>query len=299
VGRLKAIVLGSAAGGGFPQWNDRGPVGRLAWDGDPRAVARTQASLAVSADGERWLLLNASPDIRAQVLATPALHPRTAPRHSPVTDIVLTGGEVDQVAGLLSLRERQPFTIWATAPVLDELAANPIFEVLSPEYVTRRAVAVGQAFEAAGLTVELFPVPGKVPLYREDAGGREGTIDINVGAEIRAGGATLSYIPGCASLTSDVLERLRRADVVLFDGTLFMDDEMIRSQTGSKTGRRMGHMPVSGDGGSLDALPGIRARKIYTHINNTNPLLIEGSSERQRVETAGWDVAYDGMEIAL
>ena len=168
MGRLTAIVLGAAAGGGFPQWNCRCAVCRLAWDGDPRVAARTQASLAVSADGERWTLLNAAPDLRAQLAATPALHPRGTLRASPIEAVVLTGAEVDQTAGLLNLRERQPFTLAATAETLAALGANPMFDVLAQDVVTRRAIAIGKPFVLpGGLTAELFTVPGKVPLYLE------------------------------------------------------------------------------------------------------------------------------------
>src|SRR5262245_35600481 len=171
MGRLTAIVLGAAAGGGFPQWNCRCAVCRLAWGGDPRVSARTQASLAVSADGERWTLLNAAPDLRAQLAATPALHPRGELRASPIEAVVLTGAEVDQTAGLLNLRERQPFMLAATAETLATLGANAMFDVLAPGVVTRRAVAIGQSFVLpGGVTAELFTVPGKVPLYLEPGG---------------------------------------------------------------------------------------------------------------------------------
>src|SRR4051812_27170319 len=165
--RLTAIVLGSAAGGGFPQWNCRCAVCRLAWERDPRVTPRTQASLAVSADGEHWTLLNAAPDLRAQLASTPALHPR-ALRGTPIAAVVLTGGEIDQTAGLLNLRERQPFTLFATEDTHAALADNPMFGALAPDVVTRHAVAVGMAFSLlGGLEAELFRVPGKVPLYLE------------------------------------------------------------------------------------------------------------------------------------
>src|SRR5436190_21533940 len=299
--RLTAIVLGAAAGGGYPQWNCRCAVCRLAWDGDPRVRRSTQASLAVSADGARWTLLNASPDLRAQLTATPALHPREKLRGSPIEAVVLTGGEIDQTAGLLSLREHQPFTLIATEQTLAALAANPMFGALAPDVVTRRAVVPGTPFMLpGGLSAQLFMVPGKVPLYLEH-GTPETSVEsgANVGVEIKAGGATLTFVPGAAAITPALRERLSRADVILFDGTLFTDDEMIASGTGEKTGRRMGHMPIAGADGSLSALAGLGKRRIYVHINNTNPILIEGSPQRQRVEAAGWEVAADGLEIIL
>ena len=305
MGRLTAIVLGAAAGGGFPQWNCRCEVCRLAWDGDPRVSARTQASLAVSADGERWTLLNAAPDLRAQLAATPPLHPRGALRTSPIAAVVLTGAEVDQTAGLLNLRERQPFMLAATAETLAALGANAMFDVLAPDVVTRRAVGIGEAFVLpGGLAAELFVVPGKVPLYLERGTPETATeTGANVGVEITAEGARLCFVPGAAAVTPALAQRLARADAVLFDGTLFSDDEMIASGTGSKTGRRMGHMPIGGADGSLAALASLRnalgKRRIYIHINNTNPVLIDGSPEKARVEAAGWEIAADGLEIRL
>ena len=300
MGRLTAIVLGSAAGGGYPQWNCRCPVCRLAWEGDPRVRKRTQASLAVSADGRRWALLNASPDLRAQLEATSVLQPQGQVRGSPIEAVVLTGAEVDQIAGLLHLRERQPFAIHGTAATLGAIADNPIFAVLARDVVKRHSVDLRQPFEVVGMEAELFAVPGKVPLYLER--GEPQTAQesgANVGVELRSRGARLVFVPGAAAVTPSLMQRLAQADVVMFDGTLFTDDEMMRNGSGSKSGRRMGHMPIDGADGSLAALAGLSARRIYIHINNTNPVLIEGSPERRRVEAAGFEVAADGMEIAL
>jgi pyrroloquinoline quinone biosynthesis protein B len=300
MGQLTAIVLGSAAGGGFPQWNCRCAVCRLAWDRDPRVTPRTQASLALSADGEHWALLNASPDLRAQLAATPALHPRTL-RGSPLAAVVLTGGEIDQTAGLLNLRERQPFTLFGTDETLAAVDGNPMFGALAPDVVARRAVKPGTSFSLpGGMTAELFLVPGKVPLYLEK-GPVETSVEsgANVGVEIKTEDATLVFIPGAANVTSALRDRLARADVILFDGTLFTDDEMITSGTGEKTGRRMGHMPIDGADGSLAALKGLGKRRIYIHINNTNPILIDRSPEHRTVEVAGFEVAADGLKITL
>ena len=297
--RLRAIVLGSAAGGGYPQWNCRCPVCRLAWDKDDRVRPRTQASLAVSVDGARWILLNASPDLRAQLAATGALQPNSGVRGSPIAAVVLTGAEIDQIAGLLDLREREAFSIHATREALDIVAGNPIFDALAADVVERRAVVLGEPFNVAGIGVELFAAPGKVPLYLEREGAQSNEASVNAGAELSAGGRRLVFVPGAAALTPALTARLARADIVFFDGTLFTDDEMIRTGSGAKTGRRMGHMPIDGDGGSLSALAGLSARRIYIHINNTNPILIDGSAERRRVEAAGIEVAEDGMEIVL
>ncbi len=298
---LTAIVLGAAAGGGFPQWNCNCDVCRLAWAGDARVRPRTQASLAVSATGERWTLLNASPDLRWQLMATPALYPRGARRGSPLDSVVLTGAEIDQTAGLLSLRERSHFNLIATAATLAAVADNPMFGVLASEVVWRRAVAPGQRFTLDdGLDAELFLVPGKLPLYLEgEDPDTASETAANVGVEISDGRGRLAYVPGAALVTPALHERLSRADVILFDGTLYTDDEMIRTGTGTKAGRRMGHMPIHGPDGTLAALQDLSARRIFVHINNTNPILIDGSAERARVEAAGWEVAEDGMEIVL
>jgi len=301
MGRLTAIVLGAGAGGGFPQWNCRCPICQFAWAGDPRVKPRTQASLAVSADGRDWGLINASPDLRAQIQATSLLQPRDGFRDSPIRAVVLTGAEVDQVAGLLTMRERSNFTIYATAETLAVIADNPIFDVLASDIVLRQPAALSQTFALPnGLDAELFAVPGKVPLYLEkgepELAAESG---VNVGVEITSGGSRLVYVPGAAALNESLLARLRRADAVLFDGTLFDNDEMIRGGTGTKTGQRMGHMSLSGENGTLQRLAGLTGRRILTHINNTNPILVDGSPERRQVEAAGFEIAEDGMEIVL
>jgi pyrroloquinoline quinone biosynthesis protein B len=301
MGRLTAIVLGAAAGGGFPQWNCRCPTCRLAWAGDLRARPRTQASLAVTADGENWLLINASPDLPQQLRQSKALHPRAATRGSPIKAVVLTGAEIDQVAGLLSLREREPFEIYATAATLAAVEDNPMFGALAPDLVKRHAVVPGASLMLpGGLSAQLFTAPGKVPLYLEgETPETAAETAANVGVEIAAGKARLAYVPGAAAVTPAMTRRLAGADVVFFDGTLFRDDEMIATGTGTKTGRRMGHMPIDGEDGSLRALAGIAGRRIYVHINNTNPILVDGSPERLEVERAGWEIAEDGMEVVL
>jgi pyrroloquinoline quinone biosynthesis protein B len=301
MGRLTAIVLGSAAGGGFPQWNCRCPVCQLGWAGDPRARPRTQASLAVSANGEDWVLINASPDLPAQLRRSSALHPRGEPRGSPIKAIVLTGAEIDQVAGLLSLRERERFMLCATAPTMALIEENRMFEVLARDQVERRIEAFDMPCSLpGGLTAELFAVPGKVPLYVEsESPDTMSEANGMAGLELRAGGARLVFIPGAAAVTATMWDRMACADVVLFDGTLYRDDEMIATATGGKTGRRMGHMSIDGEDGSLAMLAKLTARRIYIHINNTNPILVEGSPERARVISQGWEVAEDGQEIVL
>src|SRR3954453_12641738 len=221
---LTAIVLGAAAGGGLPQWNCNCDVCRLAWAGDPRVRPRTQASLAVSSEGQHWTLLNASPDLRAQSQHHPALHPCDL-RKSPIKSVVLAGAEIDQTAGLLNLRERSPFTIMGTAATLAAVAGNPMFGALASDVVRRRAITPGEKFAIGeGLTAELFMVPGKVPLYLE--GENPATAEesaANVGVEITDGKARLAFVPGAAAVTPALRERLSRTDAILFDGTLFTD----------------------------------------------------------------------------
>ncbi|MEJ1160835.1 pyrroloquinoline quinone biosynthesis protein PqqB [Prosthecomicrobium sp. N25] len=297
---LRAIVLGSAAGGGVPQWNCRCRVCALAWRGTGLVRPRSQSSLAVTADGDSWLLLNASPDLRQQIWSTPALHPRDGLRHSPISAVLVTNGDVDHVTGLLTLRERQPFDLYGTEVTLASLADNKVFSVVADDLVPRRPVVFGRRFEPVpGLSAEIFPVPGKLPLWREDEAlglGEEG--ENTVGVEIRAAGRRLVYVPGCARVTPDLAARITGADALLFDGTLYSDDEMIREGLGTKTGARMGHVSMSGPSGSAAALARVPVgRRIYVHINNTNPVLIEGSPERRAIEAEGWEIAHDGLEV--
>lgn len=301
-------MLGSAAGGGYPQWNCRCRVCALAWENDPRVRRRTQTSIAVSADGVNWALVNCAPEILAQIQASPALHPKTGRRHSPVASVLLTNADIDHVAGLLSLREAQPFVLMATPAVHGVLRGSSAFDVLAEGVVERREIELGASFELVeGVEAEIFPVPGKIALYLESGEIRErGDVSTSVegeqtiGVELRAGGARVLFIPGCARMTDSLRDRLDGADAVLFDGTLWRDDEMITAGVGIKTGKRMGHMSMQGAEGSIIAFAGIDVgRKIYVHVNNTNPVLIEGSDERLAANRAGWEIAEDGMEIAL
>ena len=299
---MKAVILGSAAGGGVPQWNCRCRVCELARAGDPRVASRTQSSLALTADGENWLVVNASPDIRQQIAATSELHPRHGARHSPIAAVLLTNGDVDHVAGLLTLRESQPFKLYATNATRESVDANRIFSVAAPEIVPRLPIVLGEPFEAVpGLRVEMFAVPGKVPLWLEDETMKIGeATETTVGLDIVADGKRMLYIPGCAEVTQAVKARIAGADVLLFDGTLWTDNEMIDAGLGHKSARRMGHVPMSGEGGSIEGLADVGARRrIFLHINNTNPVLIDDSSERASAEASGWEVGYDGMRIDL
>lgn len=294
---FRAQILGAAAGGGLPQWNCGCENCNLARSDD--IPSQTQSSLAVTGNGADWAILNASPDIREQLSHTPALHP-TDLRQLPLASVLVTNGDIDHVAGLLTLREMQPFTLFATKGIHDVLAANPIFNALNPEAVTRTSIALDQPFElATDLTATLFAVPGKVPLYME---GDEVDTDLmgeqTVGVELKTADTIAYYIPGCARLNNDLRDRLHGADMVFFDGTLWRDDEMVRAGLSQKTGKRMGHMSMSGPDGSIAAFEGIDiGKKVFVHMNNTNPVLRPDSPEKSEAQSSGWIIGQDGMEI--
>lgn len=309
---MHITVLGSAAGGGYPQWNCNHPNSRRARAGDPLAPMRTQSSLAVSADGERWVLFNASPDLRQQINDNAILHPRGALRMSPINAVVLTNADVDHVTGLLTLRESQAFNLYATPRVHSVLAGNSIFNVLNPTFVQRLPMPLNvpmplktAASEALGFEVIPFAVPGKVALWLENVfkGDNFGSVDEDtIALEVRdaAGRPKFFYIPGCAQMTPLLAARIRQAPLVFFDGTLYVDDEMIRDGVGVKTGQRMGHMSVSGPDGTMAALRDLAVkRKVFIHINTTNPILIQDTPERRLVEANGWEVSFDGMQIEI
>jgi pyrroloquinoline quinone biosynthesis protein B len=296
-------VLGAAAGGGFPQWNAGSEACRRARAGDPAARPATQASVALSADGGRWVLVNASPDLRQQIEACPALHPTRGPRSSPIAAVVLTNGDVDAIAGLLHLREGTPFALHAHPRVLAALDANPVFEVLNRELVPRLPLSVGEPAEVAGLEVLPFLAPGKLPLYLERQGApldTAATEGDTLGLEARNGTRRLVYLANCAAVTEDVRRRVAGADLLLMDGTLWRDDEMIVQGVGSKTGRRMGHVSMDGPEGAVARLAGVPVgRRVFIHVNNTNPALLADSPERAELARAGWEVAHDGMDLSL
>ncbi len=309
---MLTLVLGSAAGGGFPQWNCNTNLCRSARYGKPATKARTQSSIAVSANGKDFVLFNASPDLRQQINDNQALHPSGTLRDSPIRAVVLTNGDVDHIAGLLTMRERHAFVLYAADRVQKVLRENSIFQVLQSDCVTRKTFQLGEELEicgpdgnSLGVAVTPFAVPGKVALYLEDESSGEnfGTQEGDtIGLQIRdtSKGTTFYYIPGCAQVDNTLKKRLQNAQLVLFDGTLFENDEMVKAGVGEKTGARMGHTNLSGEDGSLQVFKSLNVgRKIYIHINNTNPILNENSAERKLVEKEGWEIAYDGMEIKL
>lgn len=305
-------ILGSGAGGGFPQWNCNCGNCRAVREGRAGFSPRTQSSLAVSANGVDFVLLNASPDLRQQIAQSPQLSPGPGDglRASPIKSVVLTNGDVDHVAGLLNLREAQAFSIYSSGRILNVLAGNRIFDILVPELVTRvefpfdEAVPLRGPGVDLGLSVKAFPVHGKIALWLEDKSVADfGTrVGDTLGVEIveTATGKSCFYIPGCAKIDDALKARLKGASLVFFDGTLFHENEMIEQGLLGKTGSRMGHVNMSGEDGSMSAFATLGvARKIYVHINNSNPTLDASSKERAIVDAAGWEIGEDGMEVTL
>jgi len=302
-------VLGSAAGGGFPQWNCGCPNCRGVRAGDVQVTARTQECVAVSTDSTQWFLLNCSPEIRQQIESFPPLHPR-GPRHSPIAAILLTNGDLDHCLGLLSLRESHPLVIYATDRLRRGFTdGNVLYRTLDrfPGQVTWRALKLGREEELAdvegrpsGLLVEAVAMPGKLPIHLE----ADGTSDPedSVGFRIRehATGRILAYLSGVGGVTDAVRRAVEDADCVFFDGTFWSSDELPGLGLGTKRAEQMAHLPVGGPDGSLARLHGLAApRRIFIHVNNTNPLLRDDSPERATVEAAGWEVARDGMEVRI
>src|SRR6201746_1642655 len=299
---LRVVVLGAAAGGGVPQWNCGCPVCRTARNGHPE-LRSTQASIALSADGEHWFLINASPDLRQQLIATPQLHPREGQlRHSPIAGVILTNSEIDAVAGLLSVREGSPFTIYAHERVLAILKSNSIFNVLNEKNVLRQPIAVDKTFEPSlpdgspsGIEILPFEVPGKGAWYLEGKAhpaGHDGAGD-TLGLRIldKGSGKFFYFLAACARVTDDLKSRLSGAALVFFDGTVWRDDELIAAGLGTQTGQAMGHISMSGENGAIAALADLDIeRKIFLHINNSNPALLPASPERKMTKRAGWQI---------
>jgi pyrroloquinoline quinone biosynthesis protein B len=308
---LRVVVLGAAAGGGVPQWNCGCLVCRTARTEHPE-LQSTQASIAISVDGDHWFLVNASPDLRQQINATPQLHPAAGKlRHSPISGVILTNGEIDAVAGLLSMREGWPFTIYAHPRVLSILQSNSIFNVLNAKNVRRQPIEADEAFEPtlpdgspSGIEVLPFAVPGKGAWYLEGKAHPAGEVGVGdtLGLRIKdkASGKHLYFLAACAGLTDDLRSRLAGAAATFFDGTVWRDDELIAAGLGTKTGQDMGHIAMSGGSGAIQSLAGLDiGQKMFLHINNSNPVLLSDSAERKAAERAGWQIPRDGTEITL
>lgn len=303
-------ILGSAAGGGFPQWNCACPNCRLLRAGKFAGKPRSQAQIAVSPDGRAWFLLGASPDLRSQIESFPALHPTTGVRSSPLNGVVLAGADLDHVLGLLLLRELQPLNVYATGSVLHILRDhNAMFNMLNrvPDQVEWQTIRPGGDFSLrtpagsdAGITCSPFFLSDHFPAYATGLPGllpEEAVIGIILTS---ASGKRLAYLPSVADISPALIERLQQVDLLLFDGTFFTDDELVRVQGSGLRARDMGHVPVGGAGGSLLQLASLtRAHKLYIHINNTNPMLDESSPEYRAVRDAGWELAEDGWQLKL
>ena len=313
---MQVRVLGSAAGGGFPQWNCACSNCSRLRSGTLHGKARTQSQIAIELGPDRWGLLNASPDLRAQIDATCELHPRVnrggISRMSPITDVILTSGDLDNTLGLLMLREFQPLQIHAT-PSTQEITTeeNSFFRMLRrvrPQAVWNdmlpgESFGVGGASEEPAVRVEPIPLPGSYPEYVDAERAAELPADEAVVAlqvEALASGRKLIYCPALSEIDDELLAHFAACDLLLLDGTFWSNDELIRLTGGRRTAQRMGHVPIAGREGSLKRLRGItRPQRVYIHINNTNPVLDEDSAELAQLTAAGWLVAYDGMNFTL
>lgn len=307
---MRIRILGSAAGGGFPQWNCNCRNCHALRAGTFRGKSRSQTQVAVSHDGRSWFLLNASPDLRTQIEATPAVHPRNAGRDSPICGVVLTSADLDQVVGLLSLRELQPFRVYCTPSIRRILQEdNTVFAMLNrvPNQVSWSEIRPSESFALtagndSGLSCTVFSLGNRYPEYvsPERAASLvpgEALLGLIVGAQ---SGERLAYLPTVPAVDESLLARLETADLLLFDGTFWSDDELIQVQGSGSTARKMGHIPVSGPEGSLRKLAGLRhPRKVFVHVNNTNPMLDESSPQYQEVRAAGWEIAEDGWSIEV
>lgn len=302
---MHVILLGTAAGGGFPQWNCWCPTCRAARADPSRARPRSQSSIAFSADGARWFLGNASPDVREQLSLLPHGDVKGV-RHVPVEGIVLTDAELDHTLGIVLLREGRLLQIVATPAIRNTIAEDSRILPVTQAFASVLAVEVelGEAVSLdyrdgtpSGLTIEMKAVRGDPPRFarREDVGH---TVAVFI-SDTRTG-KSCAFVPGCGGLGPKLLARLDAVDLLLFDGTFWTDDELARLNISDRRALSMGHVPISGAEGSLASLSQLSCgQKVYTHINNTNPMLIEGSAERAAVEAAGVIVGMDGMRFEL
>jgi pyrroloquinoline quinone biosynthesis protein B len=299
---VRVHILGSAAGGGFPQWNCNCVNCAGVRSGALHAKARTQCSVAVSADGSRWSLVNASPDLRAQIFSFPELLPKNRVRGSAIDAVLLSDAELDHITGLLSLREAQPIRLYCTPQVFEWVfAPNPIFAALNQPDRFRVTRLEDRKVETVGcgLGVEAIFVKGKVPTYVKAPPANSDGATVAYKLIDKSTGSSLLYVPAIKEIDEKFIAAATECDCLLFDGSFWSENEMERRGTGTRTASEMGHIAISGPAGSLARLSHLKIRKIYTHINNTNPILDETSGERREIEKAGWDVAEDGMDFAV
>lgn len=300
---MELVLLGTAAGGGFPQWNCWCPTCRVARSDPRRAHPRTQSSAAVSSDGHRWFLLNASPDVHRQLVHLNGVAPAGL-RHVPVEGIMTTDAELDHTLGIALLREARQLQLMASRAVLGVLDADsrllPVTQAFSEVQVTELPLDQEVRLRYrdgsdAGIGVTAFAVPGDPPRFaRQEVAGH------TVGLLLRGTGGAAAFVPGCGALGPALLDRLAGAELLLFDGTFWSDTELVDLGIATRTARQMDHLPISGDDGSLALLRALPCRRrVYTHINNSNPILVEDSPERRAVEAAGLVVGDDGMRFEV
>lgn len=294
-----AVVLGSSAGGGFPQWNCTCVCCRAVRDGSRPTRRRTQSSLAVRADGGPWYLANASPDVTTQLEALPAT-PSAGPRNSPFAGILLTDAELDHTLGLFALREAsRPLALFGAPLVRHALGgALPVLPLLERWCGVRWSdLEPGCAIKLeGGLTVEPWVTGHRPPRYLSEPAPGPAVF----GLTFTVPGAALTYAPGLSALDDETVARLGASDCALVDGTCWHDDDLARAGVGSRRARDMGHLPLAGAGGALDVLAGLDdTRVVLVHVNNTNPVLLEDSPERRELEARGLEVAEDGLTVTL
>ena len=305
-------ILGSAAGGGFPQWNCNCRNCRGLREGRFSGQPRSQTQVAVSPARNFWFLLNASPDLRTQIEGAPCLHPQGDGRNSPICGVLVTGADIDQIAGLLSLRELHRFCLYCTPSIRRILEQdNSVFHMLQrvPDQVCWHEIKPGESFPLldsagteSGLGCTVFPLANRYPAYvlpQRAAGLKPDEAQLGVMLEAPSG-RRLGYLPAVATLSRSLIERLALVDLLLFDGTFWSDDELVPLQGRGASAGEMGHTPVSGPNGSLRKLAGLRRpRKVFIHLNNTNPMLDRASAPYREVREAGWEVAEDGNQFEL
>ncbi|WP_313037458.1 pyrroloquinoline quinone biosynthesis protein PqqB [Stutzerimonas nitrititolerans] len=299
-------ILGSAAGGGFPQWNCNCTNCAGLRAGTLRGQARTQSSIAISDNGVDWILCNASPDIRAQLEAFPALQPARKPRDTAIGAIILLDSQIDHTTGLLTLREGCPHEVWCTEMVHQDLTTGfPLFNMLEHWNggLKWNPIALDGSFvipACPNLVITPIPLRSSAPPYSPHRNDPHPGDNIGLFIEDRRTGGKLFYAPGLGQVSEALLGTMRGADCLLVDGTLWRDDEMRVREVGDKLGSEMGHLSQSGPGGMIEVLDGLpAARKILIHINNTNPILDQDSPERAMLDEHGIEVAFDGMSIEL
>ncbi|TBW52546.1 pyrroloquinoline quinone biosynthesis protein PqqB [Marinobacter halodurans] len=305
---MQIHVLGSAAGGGFPQWNCNCPNCDGVRNGTLNAFPRTQSSIAISEDGERWILCNASPDIRAQLAAFPPMQPARTVRDTGIAAVLLMDSQIDHTTGLLTLREGCPLDVWCTPEVHEDLSTGfPLFTMLKHwngglnwHEMPCGADTAFTVPAAPSLRITALPLLSNAPPYSPRRGKTIPGDNVGLFIEEQTSGNTVLYAPGLGQPDEALKAWMRRADVLLVDGTVWTDDEMRKREVGTKTGQEMGHLAQSGPGGMIELLDSMPARrKILIHINNTNPILDEDSPERAELEQHGIEVAWDGMHLDL